>query len=770
MSGRLDIRLNDTKVELGVTAEKEFYTTLVENDLSNPESREGSYTKQLKLPKTFNNLKLFGFPQLVGSHPAEVYQRYDVDVLVDGIPIRSGLEAVFSGYDNVSLFLTIVGDNTSLFDRIKLATIRDLQWADLNFTLDIAFIADHMGDPTPSDAWKDKLITPHLDYYDFDSQFNWEAVHPIDSPQEYTGIYNKRNSGFALYAKEIITRIMASAGYTMDFSGMNNTQFNNLVIICPIYKNLALSPADAISGYQKSNVDQTQSGIGEIHDALRLMFDIQINAPVSATWDDTNHWWEFTKSGIIAISLTGSVNYSSTSQPFDISYIGLYLNSGLVAQKQYIRGVDDATSLLELVVTGITVSPGDIVYAELYATSRSNGNTGDELTLVLSADFKLLEQTGADDDIIVSDWVPEMAQSKFVINMLTMFNFNIFTDNDNKVVHIEDFDNIFNRAPQDISRYIDAGRIPRVNYAFGKLAIVNYFDYTNDSDVSRRDTQGIFQSSNRILDTSVDYITIDGLSASDLSTFRPALSKTLKIRVPSFKLVQISATATRIAGDTTTTIFSFTDEAGALVKGGDFAEGDMVVLIDTPQTPSPYVIRTLTADKTQGTFYQLPNAAFDAGFEVWRVERGVDPSIRIAEIRVSELTRSIWDGSDSDTNQFVNNALEARFTNELRFNDIIATVYKKQLSMLDRVTTVKTWAIIPTAVIHEFRLNRLVYIDVYDAYFYVNRVNQWKPSQLTFLELIDVNVSTSGASLKGMKNRTGGDFSPLEFNKDFKLK
>lgn len=742
MANRLDIRIEGVSLDLYPDAEEKFYLTLVENDLSDPETRNGSYTKRLRIPNSPNNAELFGFPSFVSSHQSSLYQIREVEILVDGIPLIDGAEMILVQTSADEFELSILGRSSAFFSKLSEEGINSLDWSDLDFTLSKSFVTTHMSNTPPADTWQNKLCTPNVDYYDWDSQKLYDGAYPTDYTTRLVGAYNIKYSGFALYIKEILTRVVAATGYTLDTAGVTFSNFAKLVLVCPITKWVSLPIASVITGSQESTGLQAQWGLYEEHDPVRLAFDTEDATPNKVTWSLTNDEYTITGAGTAVLSLEGTVDFFSVTNPARTSYIAIKKNGNLVVQQQFVGTGDEGVQSFSLISGTVTCEVGDIFHAELYASSKSGGDTGEYLELQSGAFFKIEEESPTNYDITVSKWVPDTPQKLFFLNILKMLNLLVTVNIVERKVYIKDFDSIFDTEPLDISAYIDYTKSPDIRYSFGKLATKNNFGYANDDDVLREDANSVYTSSQPGLDTLTDFLTIEGMSASDYSTFRSNVAGSQRIRVPAFKLTQIAAEGYLYGPSGTVNFQIYTGPTAGtpLKKGGDLAQYDMLMPLNFTNY-LPYVIATITAAKNTLTSYVAKDANIDHEFEAWRVELGSDPSPRIGVLVASAASDvRVWDGQDALSSSGVAYPYEVQFTSDITFPTLLANEYKNLMSILDYPVVMNIWAHLPAALIQSLDLTRLVYIAKYNGLFYVNKVNQWKASTLTRLELIHINL------------------------------
>lgn len=725
MANRIDIIADGVSLDLHPNTEKDFYVTLIMYDLSNLETRNGTYTKQIKLPSTPKNYTFFGVKMpFVGGRPPNAYRRVNVEILIDGIPIQKDLEGLYIGIEEDSYLFQIFGSAASFYDQLSDNLISDLDLSEVDFNMTVANVNTRM---TTTD---NKLVTPFLDYLTFDSGVDI-GIDLLWANANFLKDYNIRFSGFTLYVKWLIQKIIEAIGYEADFSAISNTTFENLVMIIPVFQFVELPSATlAVGNYRKGN---TQI-ISNQPTPIRVSFITLLTAPVGSTWSGAAlYQYAFTASAIVDITLKLDYTYTYSAARVGPTWVGIFKNTGALLYR-YFTAIDAGSRTETLQALSVQVNPGDVIYVQCVVAQKGGGGIADILQINTLSEFGYLEQSSSNTQITVNQWVPEIEQKNFLINIIRIFNFVINVNPITKAVIFTDFDDIFTSVPEDLSEYIDDSIEPKISTQFGPLAINSRFKWSRDSDIIREDGDGLYVSENTTLPADATIIDLDAFSISDQSEFAPTRNGTLKIRHPSFSMKSIGVQG-KVSAPGAGVAFNITDANGVAVKGGDFRTGDYLVI---PAIPRVYYINTLSSSNSAGTVIEAFTAGFTrTDYQIWRHETGnTNITPRLAVLETQTTSRYIHDGKDQSTTVTVASGYEARFTNEIDFESLKDTYYIKVLNMLDRVVRIQIWAYLPTFIIYNISLTRKVYIRKYDSYFYVNKIEQWKPTGKTRLDLI----------------------------------
>ncbi|RLB96013.1 MAG: hypothetical protein DRH90_25010, partial [Deltaproteobacteria bacterium] len=91
---------------------------------------------------------------------------------------------------------------------------------------------------------------------------------------------------------------------------------------------------------------------------------------------------------------------------------------------------------------------------------------------------------------------------------------------------------------------------------------------------------------------------------------------------------------------------------------------------------------------------------------------------------------------------FTNASMAAFWLDELKMVNIVPTYYGNFIDAQKTPQVVKAWFNIPTALFVELDFLRPVYIEEFNAFYYINRIEQFKPEQKTRLELVRISVLT----------------------------
>jgi hypothetical protein len=246
-------------------------------DIRHPEKRSTEYSKTIRCPGTPNNDSIFGQiydvnisnPYNSGAANVEINfnpnKKAEAVVLADGVPVMRGslqLRKVRSTYTDFVYDVVFVGQLVGIFGELG-----DKQLNGLGY----------------DEATQTSL--PHIDFSDLNHVYNqanqtasWTA--PFGSGYVYPMIDYGRNFTYtpqgwryywvedfrpAMYAKDIVDRIFAFAGFSYSSSFLSSAFFKRLIVPCGQALRLTEDQATARSFKAVKNLDQVMHRLETVH-------------------------------------------------------------------------------------------------------------------------------------------------------------------------------------------------------------------------------------------------------------------------------------------------------------------------------------------------------------------------------------------------------------------------------------------------------------------------------------------------------------------------
>lgn len=201
-------------------------------DITDPEKRNSSYSKTIKIPETRNNRALFGdISDLTIDSTFNPNKKTRCWVLVDTIVVFEGsiqLRKVSMDwkYDYSFYECVVYSDNDNLFKEIGETYLTDLDFSELDHDWDKPTIMNSW-----KHSWNDGYFYPLIDYgYDFNlSSINALLITGTSGQTPNPGVRVSQMFP-ATNVKYILDKIFNTAGYSYNSTFFETNEFKNLYI------------------------------------------------------------------------------------------------------------------------------------------------------------------------------------------------------------------------------------------------------------------------------------------------------------------------------------------------------------------------------------------------------------------------------------------------------------------------------------------------------------------------------------------------------------
>jgi hypothetical protein len=257
-------------------------------DIRNPETRSSDFSKTITIPGTSNNNKAFNHIFDVANDITGTGQfnpdfnpnkKADCTLLVDGMPQITGfirLTEIVLNDGRIEYNCTIHGESANLFTDLENAKLNELDFSEFNHICNIINIKD---------SWDNKIQVNGSDVtFAYGNGYVWTQVLPKRTILN-TDINEWKADDHtpALYAKTIVDKIFANAGYKYtDDSFFTSDRFKRLIV--PFANNGLSTTAGALQSRKfraSFNAPATRPQFGN------LIFNDDSTAP---NFDPNNHY------------------------------------------------------------------------------------------------------------------------------------------------------------------------------------------------------------------------------------------------------------------------------------------------------------------------------------------------------------------------------------------------------------------------------------------------------------------------------------------------
>jgi len=717
MASLIEIRLETGSLDLPQGFHNIFYITRQVFDLSDFQTRNADFTKSFNVPVTPNNVAILASASTIAG-ASIIDNKVPCQIIVNGItiaPVASLLQTETVIENGVSFFnLTIFYGNFNLFDTLGGTTIDRLNWADLAIgweTTDILAASKNT-------YLDDDVVWPLADWNTRDGQtFGFYSV-------ALTGLIDINTTGFFLYARNIIERMIGEIGYTLVIDDTVPGDFNKIALACPVTKYINIEEVDGLSFSSEvgSNADQTEIGT-----TAKALFQSVIS-DIEGIWDAGNNQYLITDVGDITLNVFGAYTMTNGHINNPVSRIVLYLNSTEIA---FINTPLNQTVEPFFISAEVSAVPGDTLHVEIEAAT---GIQDDELTILAGNSFKSYTPgIDASRTVQPSEHIPQIDQSTFLANMLKLFNLFIITDDINKTVTLKSFNALYTSAEIDLSGKLSGGATTvTIQHYLSSIAQNTALKWQEDN-LLRRDANTIIEFDNQIIAKETTLIEMD-FSACDSSVlyFDSANDTNFKAKLP---MVSIETTVVdfhiTVAADNSFTM----NTANVSFLVGDFFIGNSLFARVTAKTSDTTGVIEYTTPGTTMFFHSINR----------QTEEDFTPRLAILQTDGAEVNYNLTQGTNLLAHTvlpFLSSSLTASWLDSLKMENIASNYYGKLFSALQSPEVIKANFNLTTVDVTTFDFTRPIYISQFNAFYYCNKINQYKVDQLTQLELVRISTIT----------------------------
>jgi hypothetical protein len=501
-------------------------------DIRNPETRSSDFSKTITIPGTANNNKAFNHifevaNDITGSGQFNPdfnpNKKADCTLLVDGMPQITGfirLTEIVLNDGRIEYNCTIHGEAANLFTDLENAKLNELDFSEYNHVCNIINIKD---------SWDNKIQVNGSDVsFAYGNGYVWTQVLPKRTILN-TDINEWKADDHtpALYAKTIVDKIFANAGYkyTAD-SFFTSDRFKRLIV--PFANNGLNSSASGTTDrlFQAQSSGQTFTS-GTTDFTVRFTNDSASgNFDNGGNYNTTTSEYTAPVGGKYTFYLAPTATFTITTPLSSPQFLEMRTNlvvNGTLRDFQYPPSNNVSASswtFSQPLIFPVTLNAGDVVKFEIRnftylatiggAVRRIGVGFG---TLQISSDTYFYN--GASASSIVYNEIVDFGfffgdkntQKEFLLSLVRMFNLYI-EQTDAKTLRFVTRDEFYNGANKDWSKLLDYDQ-PHQILPMGELQNNPYiFTYQEGSDYgSKRHKQNTSRVyGDRILRIDNDFV------------------------------------------------------------------------------------------------------------------------------------------------------------------------------------------------------------------------------------------------------------------------
>lgn len=434
-------------------------------DIRNPEQRSSDFSKTITIPGTANNNKAFNHifdvaNDITGSGQFNPdfnpNKKADCTLLVDGMPQITGfirLTEIVLNDGRIEYNCTIHGESANLFTDLENAKLNQLDFSEYNHTCNILNIKD---------SWDNKIQVNGSDVtFAYGNGYVWTQVLPKRTILN-TDINEWKADDHtpALYAKTIVDKIFANAGYKFtDDSFFTSDRFKRLII--PFANNGLNTTAAALQDrkFRASFTSLTTRTGGTI-----LVFDNDSTAP---NFDPNNHY--NTADGRYTVPASGKYSFNVhlkaeflgtfTGTPIGSAEFYIYVNNNKRFQRVvYTRTISPTTAVFDSIFSlTIDVAAGDLIRVQFIRGFVGADFFSSIRILTDTAFFNEPQATTLAYNQTVdfgTFFGDKNTQKDFILSLVKMFNLYI-DQTEAKTLRFVTRDEFYNGANKDWSKLLD---------------------------------------------------------------------------------------------------------------------------------------------------------------------------------------------------------------------------------------------------------------------------------------------------------------------------
>ena len=712
------------------------------NRLTDIESRQGFYSNTFKLPLTANNLGIFGIPTELNSSDTTRWERLECSIESDGI-IQIGFAQLQSVQDTLSV--VIKAGNSGFIDDLKGLSLSDINITDLDHVRDLATVnANRLNDYT------DGFVYPDVDY---------SLLLNITNPIPFWFLFP------AVFIDPILRAIVEDRGYTIAGDILTNDTYRKMLIpFCRPYLRVddAFITENQFRSKMKGGANLFVSTFTDVGN-FAAGFD---NDSTDGYFDNSNAFtlgnWGGGISGtanayyIPSIAVTQTINFTTTftitdwntsRSNFQIRIDGLTTDIGLAQESNQPSAIykhqDEADSngtfTIELSATEIGI-PTDNIHIKFELLDSTSGFGSFNVAVASGVMFnELSDRYDGLGELDVAANLPDMKQTDFVKYLVNAFSLLIITDTFTNTVSFEFFDDLQTNTAEDWSNKVDQTEIGEIKYNEAGYLKNNIFKYKNN--ISDEALEGF-------PDYGQSIIVNPNVRNGDKVLYQSPFSASKPLAAfPNRMFIDLSDSSN--SAEFALTSYSSPSNVGTvgISSTEGFSEGDTVffknlnatVLLDglgLDGLKDVTIKEILSATSFTINGYSLFSAASGTVGYQKDAFKTKDPKPRIA------VHNLVDEGLDASLIQIINGttvtqASKLTFT-ELEFPSLLSNHGNVISYIVKAPQTVNRIMRLSPVDINQLDFTKPKWIDLYNCYFYLSFINQYKVNQVdsTEVELI----------------------------------
>jgi hypothetical protein len=677
------LRVIANGIDLDLYQNTEFWITKQVHDLRDLNTRNGDIARSLTIPRTAKNENALRADFYSPDNRAAYIGTPGI-VTYDGIDlIQNGL-IYWNNLTRESIDIVFYYANTELFNSLG-EKLEDLNLNAYNFTLDLTTAYSLRAATTG-------VLFPRLDWCTLESSRFLSG----NSTGDYDNNIDLSVSGFVFYLATLIEEIIEQAGFTLNTDQVDSSIYDTLALAIPLTQ---FAQEEALAFQGVSDILSTQNisfGTGKVEFTNSIASGI--------TWNGTPNF-NFTIAQYTQVQIYVNVTGTFVSGGFDTLYIRLR-NPVLVLEEQTVTSSGPFS--LDFNLTSGSEASG-VYYIEYYIAATGTA-------AITSGEFRI-EPFGANSrDIVVSTEMPDITQAELLKGFLALQNLILKTNPLTKEVSLFSLKNIKKQISQDWSNKLLMNYdIQKLN-SFDNYGIKNNFLYSEDKDLEGDGYDAYYLFDDERLQKYADLVELP-FQASDTSA--RFINGAGLSGVYDVEEIIPAATLTATSGTN-----SFTCSFAASMKVGDFLN------VGGTRRRVTGITSTTTGTVSSNFISSYTNSAIT----IFRFKPKKN-KVKIYNIVDNLVNQADLTDGDAKVVSYPTEK-DAVFGASLRWNDLIEDNYTELMAALNRPLIVTAYFIFDLLEFSQIDFFKPVYVNEFNALFYINKIEQYKPNKPVRVELI----------------------------------
>ena len=706
------------------------------NRLTDIESRQGYYSNTFNLPRTANNLDVFGIPTELNSTNTKRWERLEARIITNGVYEVFGFAQLVDVQDEISVI--VKGGNSEFIDDIKGLDLADINISSLDHVRNLANI-----DANRFNDYTDGFVYPDVDY---------NLLLNLRNPIPYWFMYP------AVFVDPILRAIVSDAGYAIAGEVLDNALFKKMLV--PFSRPFLRADEDYVTANQfrakMKAANLVVSNITAIGN-FAAGFD---NDSTDGYFDNPNGFtlgnWGGGISGTpiayyippVAVSQTINFSVTFTVTNWDIARSNFQIRiDGLTTENDQESSIyihqDEADSngtftiQLSAIETGLPLLPATNFNIKFELLDSIGGFASFNVAVLTGVMWNIVSDVYDDvSELDMAANLPDMKQTDFVKYLVNAFSLLIVTDTFTNTVSFKFFDDLTSNDSEDWSSKIDKTKDPKITPNYGKYLKNNIFEYSNNKSDDALKT----------LEDYGEYIIVNpNVESGDKVVYKAPFSASRPLAAfPDRMFIHLSD-AKEIAEFTIVSYASPSDVGTVVISSTDgFSEGDSVFfknldfvvtldgdLIDGLKGVTIKEVLSTTSFTING--FSFGSAGAGSVGHLKDADKSKNPKPRIAVHEVVDVD------NDIQLIQLINGTSVTQTSRltfvDLEFENLVSNYSKVLSSIIIAPQMVKMLMRLSSADINLLDFSKPKWIDLFNCYFYLSYVSQYKVNEVDSTEV-----------------------------------